>query len=193
MRLLAVLSAALRAVVLVPVMAWEAGRWILRSVARPDPVLPAMATAADYLDASAAAAPAAAPAVPHVGGTRARHPIGVALVMHARHLRGEGPPTDVTGLPDEVQVWLASLGRHELAVLAKTMPHEAQAFAGGGADLPGLPPLRADAALQESRTRLEEDASEEPAYAWPYRDQRGDTAMRDLLAHVERQRRRRVA
>lgn len=194
MRLLAVLSAALRAVVLVPVLVWEAGRWILRSVARPDPVLPATATAADYLDASAAAAPAAAPAVPHVGGTRALHPVGVALVMHARHMRGEGPPADVSALPDEVQVWLASLGRNELAVLAKTMPHEAQAFACGGADLPGLPPLNADAA-QESVTHPECDASgeeAEPAYVRSYRDQRGDAAMRDLLAHVERQHRRRV-
>ncbi|GJE79484.1 MULTISPECIES: hypothetical protein [Methylorubrum] len=195
MRLLAVLASALRAVVLVPVLVFEAGRWILRSVARPDPVLPATATAADYLDASAAAAPAAAQAVPHVGGSRALHPTGVALVMHARHLTGAGPAIDVSGLSDEVQVWLASLGRDELAVLAKTMPYEAQAFASGGADLPGLPPLRADAAGQESVTRLEEDASEEaePAYVWPYRDQRGDAAMRDLLAHVERQHRRRVA
>lgn len=102
MRLLAVLSAALRAVVLVPVLVWEAGRWILRSVARPDPVLPAIATAADYLDASAAAAPAAAPAVPHVGGSRALHPTGIALVMHARHLTGDSPAVDVAALPDEV-------------------------------------------------------------------------------------------
>ncbi|EHP71444.1 hypothetical protein MetexDRAFT_6811, partial [Methylorubrum extorquens DSM 13060] len=41
MRLLARLAAALAAVALAPlVMVWEGGRWVLKTLARPDPVLP---------------------------------------------------------------------------------------------------------------------------------------------------------
>lgn len=190
MRFLAALAAALRAIVMIPVAVFEGGRWVLRSLAgvRPDPVLPAAATAEEYLDAAAAASPTQGP---RISGLPARHPLGVTLVTHARHVARGGDPIDISRLPDEALVWLESLTRGQLSILAGSYPHHIEALMAGGT-VDGLPPLKPDAST-ESVTHPEEDASEEPAFAWPHRGERADVSMRDLLDHFERQHRRRTA
>lgn len=191
MRFLAVLAAALRAIVMIPVAVWEGGRWVLRSLAgvRPDPVLPAAAAGIEYLDEDRA--PEAGPLLPKISGLPARHPLGVTLVTHARHVARGGAPIDISRLPDEALVWLAGLSRGQMSILARSYPHHIEALMAGGS-VDGLPPLRPDASAQESVTRPEADASE-PAFAWPHRGDRADVSMRDLLDHVERQHRRRTA
>ncbi|GJD65768.1 hypothetical protein [Methylobacterium frigidaeris] len=186
MRLLLALSAALRAVLLVPVMVWESGRWVLRVMAgvRPDPVLPATAAAADYLDATATTAPAP-PRLATVDGVPVASPTGVTLVLHARHLAQGGPAVDLADLSDELQVWLGSLSPAEMKRLAATLPAQAEALA-AGAVIPSLPPLRQD--VSAAPADVSED--EEPVYVWPHGDQPADAAMRSLFEHVERQRRR---
>lgn len=190
MRILAALATALRAVLLVPVMVWEGGRWILRAVSgiQPDPVLPAAATAAEYLDATSPAGPRLAT----VDGVPVRSETGVTLVLAARHTVAGGPAMDLSGLPDELQVWLASLTADELNVLAKTPPHVAEAIA-RGEPVPGLPPLHADTSAPAMDTSAElADMSEDQgiAYSWPEGDEPADDAMRDLMAHLQNQHRR---
>lgn len=191
MRLLARLAAALAAVALAPlVLVWEGGRWVLRSLSRPDPVLPTAVAAEDYLDAAAAPPPS----LPTVAGVRACNPVGVALVLHARHVAQGGDPVDLSGLPPEVATWLHSLAPDELAVLARTLPHEAEALAAGTGRVPGLRgPGDADASADPvTRPQADADASA-PAYSWPHRQDRSDLAMADLLAHVEGIRRRQAS
>lgn len=189
MRLLARLAAVLAAVAVAPVaLVWDGARWIRKLVARPDPALPTAVAAEDYLDAAAAA-----PTAPVPEGIPARHPIGMALVLHARHLTAGGDPVDLTGLPADVATWLHSLSPDELAVLARAMPHEAEALAAGTGRVPGLAgPYDADASAA-SGTHPQEDADmTAPAFSWPYRGAPGDGAMADLLAHVEALRIRQV-
>ncbi|QIJ77507.1 hypothetical protein GU700_24710 [Methylobacterium sp. NI91] len=191
MRLLARLAAALAAVALAPlVMVWEGGRWVLKALARPDPVLPTAVAAEDYLDAAAAAgAPLASG---HVGASRAIHPTGMTLVRHARHVAAGGDPVDLSALPEPVATWLHSLAPDELAVLACTLPHEAEALAAGTGRVPGLRgPHDGDASASEP-TRPDADA-DVSAYSWPHRRDRSDLAMVDLLAHVEGLRRRQAS
>lgn len=187
MRFLAVLASALRAIALAPVLVLEAGRWVLRQVVgrQPDPVLPVTAVASDYLDATAALGPRLAT----VDGVPVRSETGVTLVLAARHAVAGGPAVDLGGLSDEVQIWLASLGQDELHILAKTPPHVAEAIA-RGEPVPGLPPLRLDtsapaADVSAPHTDVSED--EGVAYAWPEGDEEADDAMRDLMAHLQRQ------
>ncbi|MDE4912239.1 hypothetical protein PQI07_16280 [Methylobacterium sp. 092160098-2] len=183
MRFLARLAAIFAAFALAPVaMVWDGARWIRRLVSRPDPVLPTAAAAEDYLDAAAAAAPAA----PVPEGIRACHPVGMALVLHARHVTAGGDPVDLAGLPADVATWLHSLAPDELAVLARTMPHQAQALTAGTGRVPGLAgPYEVDMSAALG-THPHEDADvSEPAFSRPYRGAPGDSAMRDLLAHVE--------
>ncbi|GBU19611.1 MULTISPECIES: hypothetical protein [Methylobacteriaceae] len=197
MRSLARLFAALAAVALAPlVFVWEGGRWVLRTVAgvRPDPVLPTAVAAEEYLDAAAAVP---APRLPTVAGVPATHPVGVALVMHARHLTAGGDPVDLSGLPVPVATWLHSLSPDELTVLARTLPHQAEALAAGRGRVPGLPGSHDADVSAEPVTHpqaADVDASA-PAFHWPYRGTPADRAMADLLAHVEgvRARQARVA
>lgn len=187
MRLLAVLSAALRAVILAPVLVLEAGRWVLRQVVgrQPDPVLPATTTAAEYLDVTAAPGPRLAA----VDGIPVRSETGVMLVLAARHAVSGGPAVDLGGLPDEVQVWLASLGQDELHILAKTPPHIAETLA-RGEPIPGLPPLRPDTSAPAADVSTPDmDMSEDQGvvYAWPEEDEPADDAMRSLMAHLQAQ------
>lgn len=189
MRLLAIMSAALRAIALIPVFVFEGGRWILRAVAgvQPDPVLPATAIAADYLDATAIAGPRLAT----VDGVPVRHETGVMLVLAARHAVAGGPAVDLAGLPDEVQVWLASLGDDELHTLARTPPHIAEALA-RGEQVPGLPPLRPDTSTPDADVSVAvADTSEEAGvtYVWDG-DEPSDTAMRALFDQIEARHRR---
>lgn len=182
MRFLARLAAVLAAVALAPVaMVWYGVQWVRRLVARPDPVLPTAAAAEDYLDAAAAA-----PIAPVPEGIRACHPVGMALVLHARHVTAGGDPVDLAGLPADVATWLHSLSPDELAILARTMPHQAEALVAGLGRVPGLQgPHDADASAAPG-THPHDDADvSEPAFSWPYRGAPGDSAMRDLLAHVE--------
>ncbi|MGN7124525.1 hypothetical protein [Methylorubrum thiocyanatum] len=186
MRLLARLAAALAAVALAPlVMVWEGGRWVLKTLARPDPVLPTAVAAEDYLDA-AAALPLA---LPTVAGVRACNPVGVSLVLHARHVAQGGDPVDLSALPPDVATWLHSLAPDELAVLAWTLPHEAEALAAVTGRVPGLRgPGDADASADlVTHPHFNADVS---AYSWPHRHDQSDLAMADLLAHVEGIRRR---
>ncbi|MGU3449725.1 hypothetical protein [Methylobacterium sp. 391_Methyba4] len=189
MRFLARLAAVIAAVALAPVaMVWDGARWIRRLVARPDPVLPTAVAAEDYLDAAADA-----PSAPVPKGIRACHPVGMALVLHARHLTAGGDPVDLTGLPADVATWLHSLSPDELAVLARTMPHEAQALAAGTAHVPGLQGPHEVDVSEALGTHPQEDADmSAPAFSWPYRGAPGDTAMANLLAHVEALRVRQV-
>ncbi len=191
MRFLARLAAVLAAVALAPVaLVWDGARWIRRLVSRPDLVLPTAAAAEDYLNAAAAAAPAA----PVPEGIRACHPVGMALVLHARHVTAGGDPVDLSGLPADVATWLHSLSPDELSILARTMPHQAQALAAGTGRVPGLAgPHDADAsAAPGTHPQDDADMSETPAFSWPYRGAPGDGAMADLLAHVEALRVRQV-
>ncbi|WP_375275329.1 hypothetical protein [Methylorubrum thiocyanatum] len=191
MRLLARLAAALAAVAFAPlVLVWEGGRWVLRALARPDPVLPTAVAAEDYLDAAAAPPPA----VPTVAGVPARHPLGVALVLHARHVAEGGDPVDLSALPLDVATWLHSLAPDELTVLARTLPHEAEALAVGTGTVPGLRgPHDADVSADPvTHPQADADASA-PVYSWPHRQDRSDLAMADLLAHVEGIRRRQAS
>lgn len=188
MRLLAALATALRAIVLAPILVLEAGRWVLRAVAgvQPDPVLPAAVTAADYLDATAAPT---GPRLATVDGVPVRSETGVMLVLAARHAVAGGPAVDLAGLPDEVQVWLASLGEDELHVLSRTPPHVAEALA-RGEPVPGLPPLRPDTSAPEADVSTPSaDTSEDEgvAYAWPEGDEPADDAMRSLMDHLQAQ------
>ena len=189
MRLLAIMSAALRAIILIPVAVWEGGRWVLRAVAgrQPDPVLPATATAAEYLDATAAAGPRLAT----VDGVPVRWETGVTLVLAARHAVAGGPAMDLGGLSDELQVWLASLDQDELHTLARTPPHVAESIA-RGEPVPGLPPLRPDtsAPVADISTPSADMSDEEPVYAWPEGDEPADEAMRSLMDHLQAQHRR---
>ncbi|SFU51675.1 MULTISPECIES: hypothetical protein [unclassified Methylobacterium] len=190
MRFLARLAAVLAAVALAPIaLVWDGARWIRKLVARPDPVLPTAVAAEDYLDAAAAAAPSA----PVPEGIPARHPVGMALVLHARHVTANGDPVDLSGLPADVATWLHSLSPEELAVLARTMPHEAQALAAGTGHVPGMQgPHAADTSAAPGTHPQDADMSEAPAFSWPYRGALGDSAMADLLAHVEALRHRQV-
>lgn len=183
MRFLARLAAVLAAVALAPVaLVWDGAKWIRRLVSRPDPVLPTAVAAEDYLDAAAAAAPS----VPVPEGIPARHPVGMALVMHARHLVAGGDPVDLAGLPTYVATWLHSLSPDELAILAKTMPHEAEALAAGTGRVPGFAgPHEVDASAVLGTHPKEDADMSAPAFSWPYRSAPGDHAMADLLAHVE--------
>lgn len=188
MRLLARLAAALAAAVVAPlVLVWEGGRWTLRALAgvRPDPVLSTTVMAEDYLTEATAAVPA--PKLPTVAGVPATHPVGVALVLHARHLTAGGDPVDLAALPAPVATWLHSLAPDELAVLASTPPHEAQALAAGHGRVPGLPgPHDADVSAEPVTHPQAPDAdASAPALSWPYRGTPADRAMADLLAHVE--------
>lgn len=190
MRLLAALSAALRAIILAPVLVLEAGRWVLRQVAgiQPDPVLPATATAAEYLDATASAGPRLAT----VDGVPVRSETGVTLVLAARHAVAGGPAVDLRGLSDEVQVWLASLGEDELHILSRTPPHVAEAIA-RGEPIPGLPPLRPDTSVPAADVSTPSaDMSEDEgiAYSWPEGNEPADEAMRSLMDHLQAQHRR---
>ncbi|CAO4148341.1 hypothetical protein CLBKND_04829 [Methylorubrum aminovorans] len=189
MRLLARLAAALAAVALAPlVFVWEGGRWVLRALSRPDPVLPTAVAAEDYLDA----ATAPPPSLPTVAGVRACNPFGVALVLHARHVAEGGDPVDLSGLPPDVATWLHSLAPDELATLARTLPHEAEAMAAGTGAVPGLRgPHDADVSDPEP-THRQADA-DVSAYSWPHRQDRSDLAMADLLAYVEGLRRRQAS
>ncbi|GJD65651.1 hypothetical protein [Methylobacterium frigidaeris] len=188
MRFLARLFAALAAVALAPlVMVWEGARWTLKALAgiRPDPVLPAAVAAEDYLAEAAAAVPA--PRLPTVAGVPATHPVGVALVMHARHVTAEGDPVDLSGLSAPVATWLHSLSGDELAVLARTKPHQAQALATGHGRVPELQgPYDADVSAPAPLHPQAPDAdASAPALSWPYQGTPADRAMADLLAHVE--------
>ncbi|MGU3479163.1 hypothetical protein [Methylobacterium sp. D48H] len=192
MRLLAVLSAVLRAVILAPVLVLEAGRWVLRMVAgrQPDPVLPATSAAAEYLDDTAAAGTRLAT----VDGVPVRSETGVTLVLAARHAVAGGPAVDLGGLGDEVQVWLASLGEDELQLLARTPPHVAEALA-RGEPVPGLPPLRADVSAPSadvSGPHADVSDDVEPTYVWEG-DEPSDEAMRALFDQIEVRHRRRTA
>ncbi|MCE4224054.1 hypothetical protein HCU64_09850 [Methylobacterium sp. C25] len=184
----AALATALRAVILIPALVWEGGRWILRSVARPDPVLPATGAAADYLDAAAAAPSNEA----HVAGTRAIHPVGMTMVLHARHIAFGEPAVDLSVLPDNVLVWLESLSEAEVARLAVTMPHRAEALA-RGEDVEDLPSLHRDMSARAADVSEPEQDEADEIYSWPHTDEKADQAMRDLFKHVERQHRRRRA
>jgi hypothetical protein len=187
MRILARLAAALAAAALAPlVLVWEGGRWTLRALAgvRPDPVLPDAIAAEDYLDA---AATVPAPRLPTVAGAPATHPVGVALVLHARHLTAGGDPVDLAALPAPVATWLHSLSGDELAVLARTLPHQAEALAAGHGRVPGLQgPHDADVSAPGVTHPQAADAeASAPALSWPHRETAADRAMADLLAHVE--------
>lgn len=191
MRLLAALATALRAIALVPLFVWEGGKWALRMVAgiQPDPVLPATATAAEYLDATATPT---GPRLATVDGVPVRSETGVMLVLAARHAVAGGPAVDLGGLPDEVQVWLASLTADELNTLAKTPPHVAEALS-RGEPVPGLPPLRPDTsapAMDTSAPAVDMSEDEGVVFAWPEGDEPSDEAMRDLMAHLQDQHRR---
>lgn len=190
MRLLAALATALRAIALIPVFVFEAGRWVLRAVAgvQPDPVLPAAAVASDYLDATSTPGPRLAT----VDGVPVRSETGVTLVLAARHAVAGGPAMDLGGLSDELQVWLASLGEDELHILSRTPPHVAESIA-RGEPVPGLPPLRADVSTRSADVSAPHaDMSEEEgvAYAWPEGDEPADDAMRSLMDHLQAQHRR---
>lgn len=191
MRLLARLAAALAAVALAPlVLVWEGGRWVLRTLSRPDPVLPTAVAAEDYLDAAAAPPPS----LPTVAGVRACNSVGVALVLHARHVAEGGDPVDLSSLPPEVATWLHSLAPDELAVLARTLPHEAEALAAGMGRVPGLRGSHDADASDPAPTHPQSDADPSaPVYSWPHRQDRSDLAMADLLAHVEGIRRRQAS
>ncbi|UIN36922.1 hypothetical protein [Methylobacterium oryzae] len=189
MRLLARLAAVLAAVTLAPIaLVWEGGKWIRKLVARPDPVLPTAAAAENYLDAAAAA-----PTAPVPEGIRACHPVGMALVLHARHVTDGGDPVDLAGLPADVATWLHSLSPDELSILAKTMPHQAEALAAGTGRVPGLAgPHEVDVSEALGTHPQEKADVSEPAFSWPYRGAPGDGAMADLLAHVEAMRVRQI-
>lgn len=191
MRLLAIMSAAIRAIILAPVLVLEAGRWVLRQVAgvQPDPVLPAAAVASDYLDATATPT---GPRLATVDGVPVRSETGVTLVLAARHAVAGGPAMDLSGLPDEIQVWLASLGQDELHILARTPPHVAESIA-RGEPVPGLPPLHADTsapAADISTPSADMSDEEGVVYAWPEGDEPADEVMRSLMDHLQAQHRR---
>ncbi|WP_445500738.1 hypothetical protein [Microvirga sp. G4-2] len=78
-----------------------------------------------------------------ISGVTHRSPLGVAAAHYARD-----PAMDVSALPEDIQVWLATLTDGERAKLATLMPHQIERHVRAGSaadrirDLPPVMPLR---------------------------------------------------
>lgn len=133
---------------MVPVMVWEAGKWVLRCMPGYVPPQPDQVVE-EYVDAAetAAVAPAADQRLEHIQG-----------IANALSRGQEIPDQWLVGLSERTMSWIEALSSEMLALIANAKPQDLQAHIAGTKSIKGL--LAFDAASVAEYQRAIAQASE---------------------------------